>query len=492
MKKVNLLAAAVVAASFMAPAANAALNADTALKGDCSYFRAAVFSKHFDSNPNDVGRLGNENDTYIELSPGVTLAEVDNTQWDFRTSFAMQSRKQGAWQDTNGDLTFANTQAFLRVSGMLDFDPDAVIWVGKKYIRSNSDLTDQYWRNTSGNGVGIENLSLGAGKFRANWTRRDSTATFDSTLNNDAKFKYSTYKVVTDANEAYDTKVTQKFGDYTYETKLKKSGVSDAISPSDISTNLFDVDYGFAPVDGTWLDFGYTLITPQRYSSEYASYGYKLARDLSNGHILTLGFGEALLGGWNNTVVRYISGSTAFSGFGDGTWLQSNASSSTYTWDFLNNGNVRCTDNFLMYYHIRGTINGGYDKQLTSLEKSKAFQLVVRPELQLTKMTKVAAEFGMYTKSDSYTDAKDNTNAQQQKATLAYVLCPDASAFYHRPEIRFFVTYKHAGHNAGEYASFKKSYSHVVTDAAGNLETVSYGRDRNNVTVFGVQAEAWF
>ena len=34
MKKVNLLAAAVVAATFMAPAANAALNADTALKGE--------------------------------------------------------------------------------------------------------------------------------------------------------------------------------------------------------------------------------------------------------------------------------------------------------------------------------------------------------------------------------------------------------------------------------------------------------------------------
>lgn len=208
--------------------------------------------------------------------------------------------------------------------------------------------------------------------------------------------------------------------------------------------------------------------------------------------MLTLGFGEALLGGWNNTYVRYITGSTAFSGFGDGTWLQNNASSSTYTWDFLDFGNVRFTDRVLMYYHIRGTVNGGYDNVLTNLRKSKAFQLVVRPELQLTKMTKVAAEFGMYTKSDSYTDAKLNTNAQQQKATLAYVLCPDASAFYNRPEIRFFVTYKHAGHSVGEYASFKGDYNHVVKSDSGTLETVSYGRNRDNVTVFGVQADAWF
>ncbi|MCI7024527.1 MAG: carbohydrate porin [Succinatimonas sp.] len=273
---------------------------------------------------------------------------------------------------------------------------------------------------------------------------------------------------------------------------LKKAGFSGAVSPKYISTNLFDVDYGFAPVDGTWLDLGYTLITPQRYSSEYSSFAYKLARDLSNGHMLTLGFGEALLGGWNNTYVRYITGSTAFSGFGDGTWLQNNASSSTYTWDFLDFGNVRFTDRVLMYYHIRGTVNGGYDNVLTNLRKSKAFQLVVRPELQLTKMTKVAAEFGMYTKSDSYTDAKLNTNAQQQKATLAYVLCPDASAFYNRPEIRFFVTYKHAGHSVGEYASFKGDYNHVVKSDSGTLETVSYGRNRDNVTVFGVQADAWF
>ena len=173
MKKVNLLAAAVVAATFMVPAANATLNADTALKGDVSYFRAAVFSKHFDSNRNDVGRLGNESDLYIELAPGVSLAEIDNTVWDFRTSFAMQSRKQGAWQDTNGDLTFANTQAFMRVSGLFDFDPDAVLWVGKKYVRSDSFITDQFWRNVSGNGVGIENISLGSGKFSAHWVKND-------------------------------------------------------------------------------------------------------------------------------------------------------------------------------------------------------------------------------------------------------------------------------------------------------------------------------
>ena len=484
MKKVNLLAAAVVAASFMTPAANAALNADTAFKGDASYFRAAVFSKHFDSNQNDVGRLGNENDTYIELSPGVTLAEVDNTQWDFRTSFVMQSRKQGAWQDTSSDLTFANTQAFLRVSGILDFDPNAVIWVGKKYVRTDSHIVDQYWRNTSGNGVSIENLSLGSGNFRANWTRRDSDATFASTLENEFadSNKYEYFEADT---------ASVKNGEKTYDG-TKKAGFSGAVSPKYISTNLFDVDYGFAPVDGTWLDLGYTLITPQRYSSEYSSFAYKLARDLSNGHILTLGFGEALLGGWNNTYVRYITGSTAFSGFGDGTWLQNNASSSTYTWDFLDFGNVRFTDRVLMYYHIRGTVNGGYDNVLTNLRKSKAFQFVVRPELQLTKMTKVAAEFGMYTKSDSYTDAKLNTNAQQQKATLAYVLCPDASAFYKRPEIRFFVTYKHAGHSAGEYASFKGDYNHVVKSDNGTLETVSYGRNRDNVTVFGVQADAFF
>ena len=231
MKKVNLLAAAVVAATFMVPAANATINADTALKGDVSCFRAAVFSKHFDSNPNDVGRLGNENDLYIELAPGVTLAEIDNTVWDFRTSFAMQSRKQGAWQDTNGDLTFANTQAFMRVSGLFDFDPGAVLWVGKKYVRSDSFITDQFWRNVSGNGVGIENLSLGSGKLRANWTRRDSSATFDSTLDNDAKFKYTEYKEVTD-DKAYDVKVDGK--------KYKKVDVSSAISPSDISTNIFD------------------------------------------------------------------------------------------------------------------------------------------------------------------------------------------------------------------------------------------------------------
>ncbi|MGN0894396.1 MAG: carbohydrate porin [Succinivibrio sp.] len=116
MKKVNLLASAILAASVLAPAANAAVTPDVAFKGDVSYFRAGVFSRHFNGNVNEVGRLGNEHDTYIELAPSVTLAEVDGTEWRFVSSFAMQSDYQGAWQDTDGYGTGRVHWALTRLS----------------------------------------------------------------------------------------------------------------------------------------------------------------------------------------------------------------------------------------------------------------------------------------------------------------------------------------------------------------------------------------
>ena len=167
-----------------------AVTPDVALKGDASCFRTSVHSSKFagtfmDFGGNtDVGRLGNEHDTYFELAPNLTIAEVDGTEWIGVTSFALSTDKETANQtfDTK-DASVAFTQAFLKVNGFFDFDKGATLWVGKKYIRSDSFITDQFWRNTSGTGVGIDNLSVGTGKLRASWTKRTGNADFTS--NND-------------------------------------------------------------------------------------------------------------------------------------------------------------------------------------------------------------------------------------------------------------------------------------------------------------------
>ena len=142
MKKVNLLAAAVVAASFSMSSAYASGTGASLLHGDVSYFRTGVASRsaYSSQDENLVGRLGNQFDTYIELAPNVTLNETDGTQWDFVTSVAYKSKVDGNFTDLRdqNSTDLALTQGYLRVKGLFDIDPDAVLWAGKKYNREDS------------------------------------------------------------------------------------------------------------------------------------------------------------------------------------------------------------------------------------------------------------------------------------------------------------------------------------------------------------------
>ena len=468
----------------MSAQASAAVTPDVALKGDASYFRAGVYSRHFYGNGGKVGRLGNENDTYIELAPSVTLAEVDGTEWRFTTSFAMQSQDNGAWQatdkdgNTGEDIAFANTQAFLRVTGLLDSDKDASLWVGKKYQRVDSHIVDIYWRNTSGSGVGFENLSLGSGKLRASWTRRADVRDFELIHSG-----YSTEDGVDDDGNAKSVN-----------------------KPSRTATNMFDVEYGFAPFDSSWASVGYTFVAPQRYASEYSNYGYKLAKKDTNGHVFTAVLGESLLGGWNTTVARFVKGGTADEGFNSHTYTGSSHSmfdpiqykdSSSYNIDLIDYGAVNITENLNMLYHVWFNFSKIKECQDGKETYGRDFQLVLRPQYKLTKMTRLILETGMYTSSTNtnvFGDEGESHNTQQQKVTLAYAITPDAGNAWSRPEIRFFATYRHFGHKDGRTGVYGGGYT-VNTmngaDAGHSLVDSLYEGRKSNI-FFGAQAEAWF
>ena len=76
----------------MSAQASAAVTPDVAFKGEGGYFRAGLFSRNFNKNVGDVGRLGNENDTYLELAPSLTLAEVDGVEYRLISAFALESK----------------------------------------------------------------------------------------------------------------------------------------------------------------------------------------------------------------------------------------------------------------------------------------------------------------------------------------------------------------------------------------------------------------
>ena len=97
MKKVNLLLAAVVAASVSAPAfADYTPNATF-----FGYMRAGVgFDKDGKFNQyqtKKLGRLGNESTTYGEIGIGADVAKVDDTVWTVNSMLAVSTQDINSW-----------------------------------------------------------------------------------------------------------------------------------------------------------------------------------------------------------------------------------------------------------------------------------------------------------------------------------------------------------------------------------------------------------
>ena len=82
-------------------------------------------------------------------------------------------------------------------------------------------------------------------------------------------------------------------------------------------------------------------------------------------------------------------------------------------------------------------------------------------------MTKLITELGTY--GEYWENEKgEHSHDRVQKATLAYAIAPDASNFWSRPEIRFFVTYLHGDSNVTDSAyktyKYKKNNDYAPKD----------------------------
>ena len=181
MKKVNLLLAAVVAASVAAPSF-AAPTIDT-----FGYFRVNASSakggKMTKWEVNNVGRLGNENDNYGEFGFRVPFATVNDTTWTFQGTWSLLSESE---QGLTPEELY-NKEAFVSVKGLFDFDKEAELWAGRRFLRQYNGITDWYYSDNSGNGAGINNLTIGSGKLSVYWSRTSKDN--DYSYNNGVTYK---------------------------------------------------------------------------------------------------------------------------------------------------------------------------------------------------------------------------------------------------------------------------------------------------------------
>ena len=486
MKKVNLLLAAVVAASSMSMPAQAA---DVFFNG---YLRSGVSTNNItadDPQVGKVGRVGVENNTYGQISLGSNLAQVDDTVWTVNTTMAFKAYYNRDWQasensntgasiskDGNAiynDKNYAETyqsafrQAYLNVKGLFDWDKDASVWVGKRYYRRDFYLTDIQYFNISGMGAGIQDLSAGAGKLSLAWFRRD------------------------DSDNNY------KFEDFSNDQLANiKRGMT--------SLQIFDVQYNMPVWSDASLLIDATYLVPQRglYTNNYN--GIRPNADYGKGSILGLELTQGMLGGFNRTALTIAHGSNArWGNFGFDSWIdRSGASNSATRWSLRNFGDIKLSDRIGLAHHVYGYYVSGFDDNKTLERSYKGFNVILHPYFKLTKMTKIYADVAAYAESTNAVESRENgidgrtigKTEQGQKYSIGYAISPDSMNFWTRPEIRIYATYLHGNDNSMNYQGMK--YDDVfVGEGKNDEDKVVYTNCSGKKTSafnFGVMFEAWW
>jgi sucrose porin len=139
------------------------------------YMRSGILANSDGNRADSVGlmpdgkwRLGNEEDTKIELIPQVTL-KSDSGGGKIQANITHQSKCTSDWncQDDDGkEVQFR--EGYVELSN-LDFAPDVTFWGGKRYSSSNTSSHQFDWEyiQYNGTGGGFDNLDLGFARFDA-------------------------------------------------------------------------------------------------------------------------------------------------------------------------------------------------------------------------------------------------------------------------------------------------------------------------------------
>ncbi|MGM1330712.1 carbohydrate porin, partial [Klebsiella michiganensis] len=140
------------------------------------YIRSGILANADGNRADSVGlmpdgkwRLGNEEDTKIELIPTVTLTSDSGVVAKVQANITHQSKCTSDWncQDDDGhDVQFR--EGFAELSN-LDFAPEMTFWAGKRYSSSNTSSHQFDWEyiQYNGTGGGFDNMDLGFARFDA-------------------------------------------------------------------------------------------------------------------------------------------------------------------------------------------------------------------------------------------------------------------------------------------------------------------------------------
>ena len=420
-----------------------------------------------------VGRLGDECDTYAELTLNQEVYNKANNKWTLNTLVAYGTAEgnrdlQGdSWQGVGGDGPWNGQRLSIREL-WTGYQTDAgyQIWAGKRfYQRKDIHILDLYYLNNSGYGAGIEGIDVGLGNLSFAVTK----------WANDRSVK----RIKADAWEGAEN-------DHT-------------LIPTNRNVYKLDARWNGIPVGFGTIDAAVIYALPFISDHQRDIDGSSRSTQANSGALVTLEHNSAVntdsVNLMNKFVVQYGT-----NGFGYVGQFKNHAGEN-YTPDIDIQG-VRLIDwgtldvgNFgLGYSLLWGHINVGKDHNAngnnawTYDRSGWEYSVVLRPEYKWTEFTRTTLELGYSKmKATGWVAATGDDDPDAYKVTLAQQFTP-GKGFWTRPAIRFYVSYL-----GGTQLSKGNLYFSAVD---GNWTAGKAFKDANDghnyqVTV-GTQVEAWW
>ena len=390
-----------------------------------------------------VGRLGDECDTYAELTLNQEVYNKANNKWTVNTLVAYGTQEgnrdlQGdSWQGVGGTGPWNGQRLSIREL-WTGYQTDAgyQIWAGKRfYQRKDIHLLDLYYLNNSGYGAGIEGIDVGMGNLA-----------------------FAVTKWANDGTSDYNRNV--------YKLDARWNGIP--VGP------LGNLDAS--------VIYALPFISEQQ---EANAAGNARANRANSGALVTLDLNTAVnsdsVNLMNHFVVQY--GTNGFGYIGQ----NGNHAGDNYTPDLDDTG-VRVIDwgtldagNFgLGYSLIWAHVDNGDDHHAagatwTTERSGWIYSIVLRPEYKWTEFTRTTLELG-YSSQKTNGWMAPGEDPDVYKVTLAQQFTP-GKGFWTRPAIRFYVSYI----GGDEFANgWNPGYKNKNKDG-----------DEHQITV-GTQVEAWW
>ncbi|AHF90498.1 porin [Opitutaceae bacterium TAV5] len=377
-----------------------------------------------------LGRLGNEDDTYLDLFFHYTLPQAteDSIKWGMHaTMSAWFTAYDVDGADDNADIYLS--ELYVTASNVFRTSPEIQLWAGKRwYDRRDVHMFDYKYLNTLGHGGGIENIPLKVGKLHVAYyigDKEDDRLLVDN--------RYYVTKHTLDIRWS-DLPVFGGSGMLWVSPQAVKGtdGISDA----------------WAPESTPGLAFGWVQ------KNEFA----KGANTAS----LQYGFG----GAYGLTAAVPI--------INDGTPPAKDWMEDAQTLLFTNDLVWQVSDRFSFNWAVMAQWDDlGYTPAGGSSADRVFVTTAIRPVYMFTSKLGLAGEFAVDWATDDRYTAKD-TDTAMAKFLISGVVKPGGGGVMSRPELRAYAGYYYwGGNDHTEYMNGSKAGA-------------------NGTWVFGVQAESWW